>query len=207
MNYEPSARLVPMRDDRWQPQDELLNSVMDKCIDDAYRGANTNSAGGSPIMVAGGMILLVLGVILAAGTGSPLLAVAIVVAVALGGLGYMAMAGTPTHVNKLSVLDPIGGPGNLPGGYIVHPKAWQAGMREYLIPVTDRQFRVAVRICREHPGSVSDVIRLVKKAEKHAYQHSAGVEVMDVDVFKVAARWTAEHARNAPTMVMKVAAK
>jgi hypothetical protein len=203
---QPPTRGVPMRDDRWRPQDDLLNSIIDKLIDDASRGAS-DGGGASPLMVAGAMMLTVTGVSIGVGTGSPLLAFGIVVALAVAGLGFTALNSTPTNVNKLSVLDPIGGPGNLPAGYLVYPRAWQAGMREYLLPVTDRQFRIAVRLCREHPGSVSDLIRLVKKAEKHAANHVTGHEVMEQDVFKVAHRWTAEHARQSPTMVMQVGAK
>ncbi|WP_229071052.1 hypothetical protein [Actinoplanes sp. DH11] len=190
-----------MRDDRWRPQDELLDSVMDKCVDDAYRGA-ADDGGGSPVLVAGGLVLAVLGLIVGAGTGNPLLAFGIVVGLAAAGLGYVAVSQSPVRVNRLSILDPIGGPGNLPAGYLVHPKAWQAGMREYVAVVTDRQLRVAVRLCREHPGAVSDVIRLVMRAEKHAAQHGADHEITEHDVFRVASRWTAEHARNAPTMTL-----
>jgi hypothetical protein len=203
----PSTRGVPMRDDRWQPQDELLNGVIDKLIDDAHRGTAESGGNSGPLMVAGAMMLTVTGVILAYGTGSPLLAFGVVVGLAIAGLGYTALSATPSNVNKLSVLDTIGGPGNLPAGYLVYPRAWQAGMREYTRPVSDRQFRIAVRLCREHPGSVSDVIRLVRRAEKYAYDHITTHEVTDHDVFKVAHRWTAEHARQSPTMVMQVAAK
>ncbi|MEU8242206.1 hypothetical protein AB0C07_28470 [Actinoplanes missouriensis] len=203
---QTSARGVPMRDDRWRPQDELLNSVIDKCIDEAYRTA-ADGKGGSPVMVAGALVLAVLGLIIGFGTGDPLLAAGIAVALGLAGFGFTAMSTPAVRVNKLSVLDPIGGPGNLPAGYLVYPKAWEAGMREYVAPITDQQFRLAVRLCREHPGSVSDVIRLVKRAEKHAAQHSGGTVVTEHDVFKVASRWTSEHARNSPTMVMQVAAR
>ncbi|MEU4558685.1 hypothetical protein AB0F72_09850 [Actinoplanes sp. NPDC023936] len=203
---QTSARGVPMRDDRWQPQDELLNSVIDKCIDEAYRTAAADK-GGSPVMVAGAMVLAVIGLIIGFGTGDPLLTAGIVVALALAGFGFAALNTPAVRVNKLSVLDPIGGPGNLPAGYLVYPKAWEAGMREYVAPITDQQFRLAVRLCRQHPGSVSDVIRLVKRAEKHAAQHSGGEAVTEADAFKVASRWTNEHARNSPTMVMRVAAR
>lgn len=202
----PSARPVPMRDDRWRPQDELLDSVLDKCVDDAHRGAS-GDGGGSPVLVAGGMVLAVLGLIVGAGTGSPLLAAGVVVALALAGLGYVALKAPPLRVNRLSILDPVGGPGSLPAGYLVHPKAWQAGMREYLLPVTDRQLHIAVRLCREHPGAVADLIRLVKKAEQHVTEHPNGHEFLDHDIYKYAARWTLEHARNSPTMVMQVAAR
>ncbi|MEU4692444.1 hypothetical protein [Actinoplanes sp. NPDC023714] len=204
---QTATRAVPRRDDRWQPQDEVLNSVIDKLIENAYRGTPDSGGNSGPLFVAGGMVLAVLGVIIGAGTGSPMLALGIVVALAIAGLAYMGLAAEPMHISKLSVLDPIGGPGNLPAGYLVYPKAWQAGMREYLLPITDRQFRIAVKLCREHPGSVSDLIRLVKRAEKHAFNHHTGHEITEYDVHRIAQRWTAEHARNSPTMVMQVAAK
>ncbi|BBH71687.1 hypothetical protein ACTI_83720 [Actinoplanes sp. OR16] len=204
---QTTTRGVPLREDRWQPQDELLNSVIDKLIDDAHHGAKDSGGGSGPLLVAGGMMLAVIGVTIGAGTGNPMLAFGIVVALAIAGFAYTALNAESVHVNKLSVLDPIGGPGNLPAGYLVYPRAWRAGMREYLMPITDRQFRIAVKLCREHPGSVSDVLRLVKRAEKHAYNTHTGHEITEHDVFRIAHRWTAEHARNSPTMVMQVAAR
>ena len=191
---------VPVREDRWQPTDEVLNSVIAKCIAEAHRGAP--ETGGSPVLAAGGMVLGVFGVLLAAGTGSPLLAAGVVVALALAGLGYVGLQSTPVTVDRTRTLAVIGGPGNLPAGYLVHAPAWQAGLREYLTGIPAQDLHIAVRLCREYPGSIADLLRLIRRAEKHALAHAAGHEVGEIEVTKAAIRMTHEILRNAPTMVL-----
>lgn len=182
---KPSDRGVPVRGDMWRPTDELLNSVIQKSIDEAYRGAP--GTGASPVLVAGTMVLTAFAVVVAAGTGKPLLALAVAVLFAVAGLAYIAMKAAPLRVDRLRILDIIGGPGNLPAGYLVYPQAWKAGMQEYLAHTSDTHLRVAVRLCREYPGSVSDLLRLVRRAEKQ-YVAQHGREAGYPELVKLAAR-------------------
>lgn len=185
-------RGVPVRGDLWRPEDELLNSVIRKSIDEAYRGAP--GTGGSPVLVAGALVLAAFAIVVAAGTGKPLLAFAVAALAAVAGLAYMALKAAPVRVDRLRILDIIGGPGNLPAGYLVHPQAYQAGMQEYLAGTPETHLRVAVRLCREYPGSVSDLLRLVGRAQRQYIIHSDGREPQYADLVKVAARMMARDA-------------
>jgi hypothetical protein len=195
-----APRTVPARADGWRPQDTVLNGLIQKRLDQAYR--RNSDTGSMTAFFGGGIVLLTLGVILGAGTGSPGLAIIVVVALAAGGLLYAGM-NTPTPaVDPIRVLDVLGGPGNLPAGYLVHPPAWRAGMPEFLVKVTDRQLAIAVRLCREHPGSVADVIRLVMTAEQHARSHAYGRSVTDMEIYRYAHRATMEWARVTPARML-----
>ncbi|GIF14226.1 hypothetical protein Ate01nite_42580 [Actinoplanes teichomyceticus] len=178
----------------------MLNGLIHKCVEEAYR--RNSEAGSMTAVFGGGIVLLVLGVILAAGTGNPLLAVLVVVVLAAGGLFYAGVNAPAPQVDPLRILDVMGGPGNLPAGYLVYPPAWRAGLPEYLARVSDRQLAVAVRLCREHPGSIADLLRLVITAEQHAHEHVYGRALTESDVFRVAHRATAEWARIAPATML-----
>jgi hypothetical protein len=195
-----SARVVPARADGWRPQDPVLNNLIHKCIEDTYhRNAETGSM---TAFFGGGIVLAVLGVILAAGSGNPALAIIVVVLLAGGGLFYAAVNSPAPPVNPMRILDVLGGPGNLPAGYLVYAAAWRAGMPEYLTKVTDRQLSIAAKLCRQHPGSVADLIRLVMTAEQYALEHAYGRTVTENDVFRIAQRATSEWARVAPTTML-----
>jgi hypothetical protein len=192
----PSDRGVPVRGDRWRPSNDVLDSIIRKQIDQAYRDAP--GSGGSPVLMAGALVLTAFVIVVAAGTGRPLLALAVAAVVAAAGVGYIGLNATPLKVSRLDTLHLMGGPGNLPAGYLVHPQAWEAGMQEYLADVSDRDLRIAVRLCREHPGSVSDLLRVIRRAERYFTAHHSGRGPSDEELFKVTARMTAEHARLAP---------
>ncbi|MEU4422101.1 hypothetical protein AB0F81_15860 [Actinoplanes sp. NPDC024001] len=194
----PSDRGVPVRGDMWRPEDELLNSVIRKSIDDYYR--RTPGTGSSPVLAAGALVLAAFALVVAVGTGSPMLALGIAVLMALAGVIYIGMKAAPLKVDRLQILSVVGGPGNLPAGYLVYPDAWKAGMPEYLAAVSNRHLRVAVRLCREHPGSVSDLLRLVRRAEKQFVTLHSGKEPMESELYRVAARMTMEHAALAPAL-------
>jgi hypothetical protein len=55
-------------------------------------------------------------------------------------------------------LAPIGGPGKLPAGYLVHPRAWQAGLAEYVAYLPESQLKACAEMCRAFPGSVDDLV-------------------------------------------------
>ncbi|MBG0564960.1 hypothetical protein [Actinoplanes aureus] len=186
---KPSDRGVPVRGDMWRPEDEVLDSAIRKSIDEAHRGAP--GTGGSPVLVAGALVVMAFAVVVAAGTGNPMLALTVAVLAAVAGLAYIGLKAAPLRVDRLQILSIIGGPGNLPAGYVVHPLAWQAGMQEYMAPISDRYLRAAVRLCRDYPGSVSDLLRLIRRAEKHFINHHDGREPTDAELAKVATRMMA----------------
>ncbi|MFI1989108.1 hypothetical protein [Actinoplanes sp. NPDC020271] len=193
---QDAPRRVPARADGWRPDDPILNGLIHKCIEQAYR--RNAESGSMTAFFGGGLVLMILGVILAAGTGNPMLAIAVVVVLAAAGLLYAGLNAPEPKVDPIRILDVLGGPGNLPAGYLVYPAAWRAGMPEFLVKVSNRQLTVAARLCREHPGSVADVIRLVMTAEAHAHEHAYGRTVTDSDVYRFAHRATVEWARVAP---------
>jgi hypothetical protein len=197
---QDAPRRVPARADGWRPQDQVLNGLIHKSIEQAYR--RNAETGSMAAFFGGGIVLMILGVILATGSGNPLMAIIVVVALAGGGLAYAGLNAPEPKVDPIRILDVLGGPGNLPAGYLVYPAAWRAGMPEFLVKVSDRQLAIAARLCREHPGSVSDLIRLVMTAEQHAREHSSGRPVTDSDVFRHAQRATVEWARVAPVAML-----
>ncbi|MFC7533847.1 hypothetical protein [Actinoplanes sp. GCM10030250] len=192
-----NERGVPVRADLWRPDDELLNSIIQKCIDEAYQ---RSPGEGSPVLVSGGLVLSTLAVIVAVGTGNALLAAGIVIALGVAGIGFIAMRSAPAVIDRTQVLGVTGGPGNLPAGYLVHPPAWEAGMEEYVSTVSDRHLRVAVRLCREYPGAVSSLLRLVRRAEKQV--EANGKELTEAEVFKIASRMVSEQAAYSPTLAL-----
>lgn len=201
---QDAPRRVPARSDGWRPTDPVLNGLIHKSIEQAHR--KNAETGSMTAFFGGGVVLLILGVILAVGTGNPMLAMVVVVLMGAGGLFYAGLNSPEPKVDPLRILDVLGGPGNLPAGYLVYAAAWRAGMPEYLAKVSDRQLAVATRLCREHPGSVADIIRLVMTAEAHADAHSWGKPVTDADVYRFAHRATVEWARLAPAPMIDAAA-
>ncbi|GAA4609313.1 hypothetical protein BJY16_007266 [Actinoplanes octamycinicus] len=197
---QDAPRGVPARADGWRPQDAVLNGLIHKSIEQAYR--RNSETGSMTAFFGGGLVLLVLGVIIAVGSGNPAMAVLVVVLLAVGGLAYAGMNAPAPKVDPIRILDVLGGPGNLPAGYLVYPGAWRAGMPEYLNKVSDRQLSIAAKLCREHPGSVADLIRLVMTAEAHAHEHAFGRSVTESDIYRFAHRATMEWARVAPAPML-----
>ncbi|BCY12044.1 hypothetical protein [Actinoplanes sp. L3-i22] len=200
---QDAPRPVPARADGWRPNDEILNNLIHKSIEQAHR--KNAETGSMNAFFGGAIVLMVLGVILAIGTGNPMLAMVVVVLMAAGGLMYAGLNAPAPKVDPIRILDVLGGPGNLPAGYLVYAAAWRAGMPEFLTKVSDRQLAVATRLCREHPGSVSDLVRLVMTAEAHAHEHSYGKTVTDADIYRYAHRATVEWARVAPAAMLNAA--
>jgi hypothetical protein len=148
-------RDMPIRADKWRPTDPVLEGLIRRCASDAEAGASRD---GVREYMAGAMILAVLLVgLVIAGVGT---AAAIMVPLLLFGAGalFMVLNSRPAPVQRAKALDPIGGPGSLPAGYLVHPVAWSAGMREHTTGVPQWQLRAAVELCRSFPGSVDDLL-------------------------------------------------
>jgi hypothetical protein len=190
----------PLRADRWIPQDELLDSIIRKCINRADRKAFQAASG--PEYAAALLVLAVLGVILYAGTENLFAAVAVPVVLAAGGLWYMISNDPPAPQDRIRILDPAGGAGGLPAGYLVHPAAWDAGMDAYLAKSTDVQLRVGTWLCRDHPGSVADLMTLVTWIDQQVPHEYEGESVPDdkraLAIYRIAAPRVAELAAKAP---------
>ncbi|MEV0895633.1 hypothetical protein [Actinoplanes sp. NPDC049802] len=196
-----SERAVPVRDDQWKPTNPLLDSVIRKYIDEARSDA-CDTTGNSATITAGGLVLVGFGVVLSMGTGDPLLAIAIVVVLSLLGLAYAGVKAPPLRLDPLQILAPLGGPGNLPAGYLVHPLAWRAGMPEYVAGVPERRMRIAVALCRTHPGAVTDLLRLVERAERFVALNQTGREFTDAgreaEIMRIAARTVEDQVSRVP---------
>lgn len=168
-----SEGAVPARDDRWKPANPLLDNVIRKYIDEA-RAEACDTTGNAGTLAAGGMVLVAFGIILAYATGNPLLAIIVMVVLAMAGLAYTGVQAPPLRLDPLQILAPLGGPGNLPAGYLVHPLAWKAGMPEYLKGVPEHRLKAAVELCRLYPGAVTDLLRMVERSERWVAEHKPG---------------------------------
>ncbi|GAA4957052.1 hypothetical protein [Actinoplanes utahensis] len=198
MSKQPE-RAIPVRVDRWKPENPLLDSVINKYVDEARRDA-CDTTGSTGTLTGGALVLIAFGVVLAAGSGNPILAIVVVVTLAVLGLAFTGVQSPPLKLDALQILEPMGGPGNLPAGYLVHPLAWKAGMPEYLVGVPDRRLRIAVHLCRMHPGAVTDLLRLVERAEKHVAESKPGKdfspEGRQAEVLRLATKMVEHQVRN-----------
>ena len=150
-----STREMPVRADGWRPTDLVLEAIIKRCITDAEHGASRD---GVREYMAGAMILVTLAVVMVVAGMSA--AAAILIPVALFGAGalYMVSKASPVPVQRARALAPMGGPGRLPAGYLVHPGAWRAGMAEHVAYLPESQLRAAADMSRSFPGSVDDLL-------------------------------------------------
>jgi hypothetical protein len=170
---QSSEHTVPVRSDRWRPVNPTLDSVIQRYIDEARREA-CDTTGNAGTLAGGGLVLVAFGVVLAIGTGNPLLATFVVIVLALAGLAWTGAKAPALQLEPLRILTNMGGPGNLPAGYLVHPLAWKAGMAEYVRNVPEYRMRIAVELCRKHPGAVTDLLRLVERSERWVNEFKPG---------------------------------
>lgn len=126
-----------------------------------------------------------------------MLAIALVVVLALGGMAYTGMKSPPLKVDQLRILRSLGGPGNLPAGYLVHPLAWRAGLPEYLAGIPERRIRIAVELCRTHPGAINDLLRMVERAEWFVAENKPGNDFTEAgreaEILRIATQTAEEH--------------
>lgn len=148
-------RPMPVREDLWQPQDPIMDNIIRRKLDEAE--AEEGSSGGSTVM-AGAMVLAVLGVVVMVATGSVQAAILLPALLGAGGLGFMIMRAGDDRGSRHATLAVVGGPGRLPAGYLVHRDAWDAGMAEYVAYVPESQLQAAVQMCRHFPGTVADLL-------------------------------------------------
>src|SRR3954470_23656247 len=111
-----TTRAMPVREDKWQAQDPILDNIIRRCVDEAESSEAT--AGGSTIM-AGALVLAVLGVMIL--TAAKSAQAALIVPLVLGGVGlaYMVARSGPDRGPRHATLTAVGGAGRLPAGYLV----------------------------------------------------------------------------------------
>jgi hypothetical protein len=150
-----TTRELPVRADGWRPTEPVLDAIIRRCLNNAEAGAARD---GVREYMAGAMILVVLAVVLLM-AGQPA-SVAIVVPGLLFGVGalYMVSRSAPASAGRSKALDPMGGAGRLPAGYLVHSGAWSAGVAEHVAYIPESQLRAAADMCRSFPGSVDDLL-------------------------------------------------
>jgi hypothetical protein len=149
------TREMPARADGWRPTDEVFEGIIKRCVEDAEAGASRD---GTREYMAGFLILGVLGVLVLV-TGQPVLLALLLPAGLFAAVAfYVVNNSEPGPVARHRALNPIGGPGGLPAGYLVHPRAWQAGMAEHVAFIPESQLRAAAELARTFPGSVDDLL-------------------------------------------------
>lgn len=181
-----ATREMPARVDGWRPTDEIFEGIIKRCVEDAEAGAARD---GTREYMAGFLVLGVLGVG-ALIAGQPiLLALLLVGGLFAAGAYYMVNNSEDGPVQRHRALTPIGGPGKLPAGYLVHPRAWQAGMAEHVAYVPESQLRAAAELTRDFPGSVDDLLIFTGSiaAQLPVSKHNghADVERRAVDLIRV----------------------
>ncbi|MFF5296156.1 hypothetical protein [Paractinoplanes globisporus] len=150
-----TTREMPVRADGWRPTDPVLEAIIKRCIADAEAGASRD---GVREYMAGAMILIVLAVLMLLAGQSATVAILIPAALFAAGALYMISKAKPVPVQRAKALAPMGGPGRLPAGYLVHPGAWNAGMAEHVAFLPESQLQAAAGMCATFPGSVDDLL-------------------------------------------------
>jgi len=183
-----SKRPMPVREDLWQPEDKILDTIIRRCLDEAE--STEGSAGGSTMM-GGAIMLAVLGIVILATSGSTQAAIGIPLALAAAGMAYMVLKSPNDDGPRHATLAVVGGPGRLPAGYLVHADAWVAGMAEHVGYIPESQLKASVQMCRDFPGTVDDLITFTGSIAIHvpAVNHAtpADVERRARDLVKVGA--------------------
>jgi hypothetical protein len=203
-----SKRPMPVREDLWQPEDRILDTIIRRCLDEAE--SDESSEGGSTLM-GGAMVLAVLGVMILAVAGS--VQAAVMVPLVLGGIGlaYMVTKSSADRGSRHATLSVVGGPGRLPAGYLVHQGAWEAGMAEYVAYLPESQLQASVQMCRTFPGTVDDLILFTGQIAIHvpAMQHATPADVArrTKDLVKVGAPILREYLTNNPPQALPAGGK
>ena len=173
-----AQRTMPVRADRWQPEDRILDGLITRAVDNSE---DSEARDGTAEMMAGALILIVLFVVIMAGAHSA--TAALVICGLLGGIGFLYMVGSsrPATGDRRGALLELGGPGLLPAGYLVHPKAWEAGMADHVAGVPESQLLAASELCNIFPGTVNDLLSFVGHVAIHV---PAGRSTSQEDVLR-----------------------
>jgi hypothetical protein len=151
-----STRDMPIRADGWRPTDPVVEAIINRCLDDVDAGGSRD---GVRELMAGAMILVVLAAALMMAGQSPAVALLIPAALFAAVAIYVVANAEPVPVDHSEALEPMGGPGRLPAGYLVHPGAWKGGMAAHVAYVPESQLRAAADMCAAFPGSVDRLLQ------------------------------------------------
>jgi hypothetical protein len=173
-----SQRVMPVREDHWKPDDRIYDELLARCVADAEAA---ESRDGTPELMAGALILVVLGVGIMSATGSAHMALLACGLLAVAIFGYVVAKSRPAQRNRKLALRGLGGPGRLPAGFIVHPAAWEAGMADHVAHIPESQLRAAADLCHLFPGTVNDLIIFVGNLAIHVPAPPPNAPQADVD--------------------------
>jgi hypothetical protein len=151
-----TTRDMPVRADGWRPTDPVFEGIIKRGLADAETSAARD---GVREIMAGAMILVVLAAGLLMAGQSPVVAILLPAALFVGGTYYVASKAEPGPVDPSLALDVVGGAGNLPAGYLVHPGAWVGGMAKHVAYIPESQLRAAADMCAAFPGSVDRLLQ------------------------------------------------
>ncbi|MGK5681617.1 hypothetical protein [Actinoplanes sp. URMC 104] len=171
-----AQRTMPVRGDRWQPEDRIYDGLIARAVDSSQ---DSEARDGTAEMMAGALLLVVLFLVIMKGAQSA--AAALLVCGVLGGAGflYMVSAARPGERDRRRALAELGGPGRLPAGYLVHPKAWESGVSDHVAGVPESQLLAAAELCDIFPGTVDDLLTFVGNVAIHvpAGRHTSTEDV------------------------------
>lgn len=152
----PTTRPMPVRSDKWQPYDHILDAIIRRRIAEAE---SDEARSGSSTIMGGVMVLAVLAVLIMVAAGSAVAAILVTVLLGGAGLLYTVLKTAPAERGpRHATLAVVGGAGRLPAGYLVHEDAWDAGMAEHVAYIPESQLQAAVQLCRSFPGTVDDLL-------------------------------------------------
>ena len=196
-----SQRTLPVRDDRWQPEDRIYDGVISRAVD---QSEDSEARDGTAEMMAGALILVVLFVVILKGAGSATAALATVGLLGGGGFLWMVLNAKPEKGDRTKLLAELGGPGLLPAGYLVHAKAWDAGMSDHVAGVPESQLLAAAELCNIFPGTVNDLLRFVGHVAIHvpAGRHTNAEDVRKRarELVRIGKPIVVDYAKSAPKL-------
>jgi len=169
-------RSMPIRDDNWQPDDEIFEGILRRA---AVNAEDDAARDGTAEYMAGLLILAVLAVLIV-GIAKSASAAVLICGIAAGlGFLYMIVANKPAKTDRASALRAIGGPGRLPAGYLVHPAAWEAGMAEHVAHIPESQLHASADMCHLFPGTVDDLLTFTGTIAAHLpmTRHASAADV------------------------------
>jgi hypothetical protein len=159
-----TLRAMPLREDRWQPDDHIYEGLLRRSVADAEAAESPD--GGAEFMAAG-LVLAVLAVVILFVSSSANTAILVCGLLFAAVFGYVVTTRKAPQGNRGQALRGLGGAGRLPAGYLVHPAAWQAGMREHVRGIPESQLRAAADMCHLYPGTVDDLLVFVGNVAIH----------------------------------------
>ncbi|HET6483511.1 MAG TPA: hypothetical protein VFG35_26210 [Actinoplanes sp.] len=196
-----TQRTLPVREDRWQPADRIFDGVIARAVTNSE---DSEARDGTAEMMAGALLLSVLFLVIMKGAGSATAALA--VCGLLGGLGflYMVNSARPAQRDRRQALQELGGPGAMPAGYLVHAKAWEAGMSDYVAGVPESQLLAAAELCDIFPGTVNDLLRFVANVAIHVpagrHTNAGDVRRRAYELIHVGKPIVIDYAKSAPKL-------